>query len=139
MNDLQKKNRAMVAQMAKAEAEKVTTQAKNMGVTQVIIARSDGFDMDGVRMVADFALEPFDHGVAAIISKNGNTFVLGVISKGIPVTTLHCGKLVTKVASIVGFKGGGRPDLGQAGGIESSKFGQLTSTLETELHQILVK
>ncbi len=139
LNDLQKKNRAMVAQMAKAEAEKVTTQAKNMGVTQVIIARSDGFDMDGVRMVADFALEPFDHGVAAIISKNGNTFVLGVISKGIPVTTLHCGKLVTKVASIVGFKGGGRPDLGQAGGIESSKFGQLTSTLETELHQILVK
>lgn len=139
LSDCQKKNKALVATMAKSVAEVASHNAKHISTTNVIITKVDGFDMEGVRMVADFALEPFDHGLAAVLSKLGDSCYLGVISKGIPQSTIHCGKLVTRVGNLLGFKGGGRPDLGQAGGIDCNKSSQVLVTLESEINSILEK
>ena len=138
-SELGKRNKALVATLAKEKAEIIEKLAKRVGTTHVIITRADGFDMEGLRMVADFALESFDHGVCAVLSKFGEACYMVVISKGIPPATLQCGKLITRVGNIVGFKGGGRPDLGQAGGIDHSKASQVLATLETELHSMLEK
>ncbi len=139
LSETQKRNRSLVMSMAKGVADKASLSAKRVGTTHVIITRADSFDMEGVRMVADFSLEPFDHGVAVVLSKLGESCYLAAISKGIPQSTLQCGKLITRVGNLVGFKGGGRPDLGQAGGIEPAKAGQVLATLETELHTMLEK
>jgi alanyl-tRNA synthetase len=137
LDDVTKRNRALVSSLAKIHAEQSQSLAKRYGSTNVIIARTDGFDMEGVRLVADFSLECFDHGVSAILSKLGDKCYLCVISKGIPSANFHSGKLITKVGSICGFKGGGKPDLGQAGGIAPENADQVLSTIELELKNLL--
>lgn len=137
LDDVTKRNRALVSSLAKIHAEQSQSLAKRFGSTNVIIARADGFDMEGVRLVADFSLECFDHGVSAILSKLGDKCYLCVISKGIPSANFHSGKLITKVGSICGFKGGGKPDLGQAGGIAPENADQVLSTIELELKNLL--
>ena len=137
LDDMTKRNRALVSSLAKINAEQSQSLAKRFGSTNVIIARTDGFDMEGVRLVADFSLDCFDHGVSAILSKLGDKCYLCVISKGIPFANFHSGKLITKVGSICGFKGGGKPDLGQAGGIAPENADQVLSTIELELKNLL--
>lgn len=137
LDDVTKRNRALVSSLAKIHAEQSQSLAKRFGSTNVIIARTDGFDMEGVRLVADFSLECFDHGVSAILSKLGDKCYLCVISKGIPSANFQSGKLITKVGSICGFKGGGKPDLGQAGGIAPENADQVLSTIELELKNLL--
>jgi alanyl-tRNA synthetase len=137
LDETVKRNRALVSSLAKIHAENSQSLAKRYGSTNVIIARADGFDMEGVRLVADFSLECFDHGVSAILSKLGDKCYLCVISKGIPFSNFHSGKLITKVGSICGFKGGGKPDLGQAGGIAPENANQVLSTIELELKNLL--
>ena len=137
LDDMTKRNRALVSSLAKINAEQSQSLAKRFGSTNVIIARADGFDMEGVRLVADFSLDCFDHGVSAILSKLGDKCYLCVISKGIPFANFHSGKLITKVGSICGFKGGGKPDLGQAGGIAPENADQVLSTIELELKNLL--
>lgn len=137
LGEAKKRIKALTSSMAKVEGEQASNRAVRVGATNVMIERFDGFDMDGIRMIADFALDAFDHGVAIILSKNGQKCFLVAISKSIPTSKLHCGKLIGKVGSIVGFKGGGRPDMGQAGGIEPAKASQVLATFETELAGIL--
>jgi alanyl-tRNA synthetase len=137
LDDITKRNRALVSSLAKINADQSQSLAKRFGSTNVIISRADGFDMEGVRLVADFSLDCFDHGVSAILSKLGDKCYLCVISKGIPSANFHSGKLITKVGSICGFKGGGKPDLGQAGGIAPENADQVLSTIELEIKNLL--
>ena len=46
-------------------------------------------------------------------------FGAGVVAQG-----LHAGKFVAEVAGVCGGKGGGRPNLAQAGGSDPSKIGE---------------
>lgn len=137
LDETTKRNKALISSLAKIHSEQAEALAKRFGSTNVIIARADGFDMEGARLVADFSLEGFDHGVSAILSKLGDKCYLCILSKGIPFNNFHCGKLVTKVGSICGFKGGGKPDLGQAGGIAPESADQVLSTIELEMKNLL--
>ncbi|MEZ4813039.1 MAG: DHHA1 domain-containing protein [Caldisericia bacterium] len=130
---------SLTTTIAKNNAEILKDQAMKVGATHVIIARQDSFDMQGLRMLADFTLDAFDHGVAVLLGKNAGKILLVVISKGLPSNVVHCGKLVGKVGGIVGFKGGGRSEMGQAGGIDPSRADQVLTTIESELAEQLTK
>ncbi len=134
-----KQIRSLTTSIAKIQAEFLKDQAKKVGATHVVVARQDSFDMQGLRMLADFTLDAFDHGVAVLLGKTGDKCLLVAISKGLPSNVVHCGKLIGKVGGIVGFKGGGRSDMGQAGGIDPAHAGQVLTAIESELASQLTK
>ena len=62
-------------------------------------------------------------GVIVLASRSeGQVRLLAAVTKDLT-GQVHAGKLVSQIAPIVGGKGGGRPELAQAGGTDPSKIG----------------
>jgi alanyl-tRNA synthetase len=82
----------------------------------VVVARLDGLDPEGLRMVADSVRERLGSGVVCLGSvSDGKVSLVGAVTKDLT-RRFHAGKLVQQVAKAVDGGGGGRPDLAQAGG-----------------------
>jgi alanyl-tRNA synthetase len=58
---------------------------------------------------------------------DGNVSLISAVTKDLAGTKVHAGKLVGAIAQEVGGRGGGRPDLAEAGGKDS---GALPAALE---------
>jgi len=81
---------------------------------------------DGKRLLelADQLRERLGSGVVVLASnKDGRVSLLAAVTKDLT-SQIHAGKLIGQIAPIVGGKGGGRPELAQAGGKEPSKIGE---------------
>jgi alanyl-tRNA synthetase len=52
-------------------------------------------------------------------TENGRVALISAVTKDLAGKKIHAGKLVGAVAEAVGGKGGGRPDLAEAGGKDS--------------------
>ena len=55
------------------------------------------------------------------LASNGKASLVAVVSPDMQ-KRLHAGKIIKRVAELVGGSGGGRPDFAQAGGKESEKL-----------------
>jgi alanyl-tRNA synthetase len=67
----------------------------------------------------------------AVEKGDGVTLALGVTKDLIP--RFKAGDLIREVSSVVGGKGGGRPDFAQAGGSDASQLDAAFARLETLL------
>ncbi|MFW6022206.1 MAG: alanine--tRNA ligase [Halanaerobiaceae bacterium] len=89
----------------------------------LLTAELDGMDNEGLRKLSDQLKEQLDSGVIVLASNLGEKvlFVASVtgdlIGKG-----CHAGKIVGQIAKITGGGGGGRPDMAQAGGRDTSRI-----------------
>ena len=97
----------------------LTSQAIDVAGIKVLATVIDGADIKTLRELMDQMkqkLAPAAVGLAAI---DGDKVSLIAGTAG---TELHAGKLVNHVAQQVGGKGGGRPDMAQAGGSKPSSL-----------------
>ena len=78
----------------------------------------------------DFSKSKIESGVVIIISVFEEKISVAIgVTKDI-LNRIHAGKLVGKIASSLGGKGGGRPDFAQAGGgKEINKIDQILSSI----------
>ncbi len=77
-----------------------------------------------LREVGDKVRDSLDSGVAVLGGRiNGKAALLAIVTKDLT-DQIKAGAIVNKVATIVGGKGGGRPDMAQAGGPMADKLGQ---------------
>ena len=78
--------------------------------------------MDTLRSTCDRLKDHFERGVIVLGAVEGDKvrLVAGVTRN--LVDSVHAGKLINFVAGQVGGKGGGRPDMAQAGGSDASKL-----------------
>jgi alanyl-tRNA synthetase len=82
-------------------------------------------DMDALREMADKFRQKYDTGVVVLASQQDDKPILiAALTENLVQRGLHAGKLVKRVASVVGGGGGGRPTLAQAGGKDSSKLSE---------------
>jgi alanyl-tRNA synthetase len=77
-------------------------------------------DRDSLRQMIDTLRQKMGSGVVVLFAANDGkvTLIAGVTKDLIP--KLHAGKLVQELAKMVGGSGGGRPDLAEAGGKDTS-------------------
>lgn len=104
------------AKLASNQGDSLTDQAVEVEGVQVLAARLDGMQAKELRDTLDRLKDKLGSAaiVLATVDEDKVSLVAGV-TKDL-VKRLHAGKLVGEVATKVGGKGGGRPDMAQAGG-----------------------
>jgi alanyl-tRNA synthetase len=89
---------------------------------KVLAVRLDDQDISGLRNTADSLKAKLKSGVVVLGGvSEGKVLLIASVTKDLT-KKVHAGNLVKNVARIVGGGGGGRPDMAQAGGKDTSKL-----------------
>jgi alanyl-tRNA synthetase len=120
---LEKQIESLQGRQAKDQAQDLVAKARPVAGVNVIAVRvEDGLDQERLRALADSVRERLGSGVICLGSTQGDKVSLvTAVSKDLT-ARFNAGKLIQEVASSVGGRGGGRPDLAQAGGKDPSKL-----------------
>jgi alanyl-tRNA synthetase len=120
--ELEKELEQLKAKLASSQGSDLAAQAVEIGGIQVLAARLDGVDPKSLRDTVDQLKNKL--GTAAIVlatvKADKVSLVAGVTKDA--TDRLKAGELVNQVAQQVGGKGGGRPDMAQAGGSQPEQL-----------------
>ena len=98
------------------------SQAREIKGVKVLAAQVDGFDRQQLRTLADSLRNKWKTAVVVLATiEDGSIAIVSGVTKDLT-AKVHAGKLAGSVAQSVGGKGGGRPDMAQAGGTDPSKL-----------------
>ncbi len=125
-----KQLKSLQAKMASSQGDKIANSAIKVGDANVLAAKIDGADVNTLRETLDKLKNKLDPAVIVLAAVDGDkvSLVAGV-SKSLT-TTFKAGELVNHVAQQVGGKGGGRPDMAQAGGKDPSKLAEALASVQ---------
>ena len=102
---------------------------REIGGIKVLSARSDVGDPKALREVADQLRDKLQSGVVVLGGvADGKVALVAAVTADLA-ARVHAGKIIGEVAKIVGGKGGGRPDLAQAGGSDPSRLDEALETV----------
>ena len=102
---------------ARVEAEKLMTLVQRRGEVPTVIANLGEQNAEYLRWVVDALRSAQFDGVALLASvSEGRVAMIASVGKEWVGKGLHAGKLIKEVAAAVDGKGGGRPDVAEAGG-----------------------
>jgi alanyl-tRNA synthetase len=88
---------------------------------KVLVQKSEVGDAKALRDVGDKLRDKLGSGVVVLFGvADGRVTLLTMVSKDL-VDRVHAGKLAGALAELVGGRGGGKPDMAQAGGSDVSK------------------
>jgi len=128
--------KALEKELAKAKAElavhagaKLLDKAKDLGVAKLVAAQIEA-DAAALREIVTDLTGKSDNAVILLAAVNdGKVSLCAGVSK--PLTNkVKAGDLVKFAAEQVGGKGGGRPDLAQAGGTDAAKLPEMLGSVE---------
>jgi len=122
---LEKEVQQLKNQLAGGRSSDLAAQAVDIGGTKVLAARVDGADRNALRNALDRLKDQLGSAVIVLGSAVAEDEVLLVAGVTKDCTArVKAGELINVVALQVGGKGGGRPDMAQAGGKDVSQLGQ---------------
>jgi alanyl-tRNA synthetase len=112
----------METKLARSKAEDLVSAARRVNGVAVVAGRIDGLDPDGLRALADTLRDRLGSGVVCIGSAvDGKVNLVAAVTKDLT-RRFPAGKLIQEVAQAAGGRGGGRPDLAQAGAPDASRL-----------------
>ncbi len=110
---LEKELEALKRELAKAAAGDLAAEARDIAGVKVLAARFDG----DLREQADRLRDQLGTSLVVLVAASDDKVqLLAAVTKDIAGSKLHAGKVIQAVAPLVAGRGGGRPDLAQAGG-----------------------
>jgi alanyl-tRNA synthetase len=124
VKSLEKEVAALKSKLAAGQGDELVTKAIDVNGIKVLAATMDGADVAGLRETMDKLKDKL--GTAAIVLasvlEGKVSLIAGVTSDA--TSKVKAGDLVNFVAKQVGGKGGGRPDMAQAGGTDPAALPQ---------------
>ena len=135
--------KALEKELAKAKAElavhagtKLLDNAKDLGAASLVVAQIDA-EASALRDIVTDLTGKSDKAVVLLAAVNdGKVSLCAGVSK--PLTAkVKAGDLVKFAAEQVGGKGGGRPDLAQAGGTDVAKLPETLASVENWVNNLL--
>ncbi|MGD0428017.1 MAG: alanine--tRNA ligase [Candidatus Acidiferrales bacterium] len=117
---LEKQLQALKRKAAGSLAGDLVEQARTVKGVRLIAAHVNGYDRDALRQLVDALRQKLGSGVVVLASADdGKVALITAVTKDL-IPKLHAGKIVQELAKLVGGSGGGRPDLAEAGGKDTS-------------------
>jgi len=115
---LEKELEQLKAKLASSQGSDLASQAQEINGLKVLAARLDGADPKSLRDTVDQLKNKLGSSAIVLATVSGDkvSLVAGVSKDS--TDKLKAGELVNMVAQQVGGKGGGRPDMAQAGGTQ---------------------
>lgn len=135
LNATKKQMAVLQSKMAKVTFDELLANLEDIGGKQALIAQVDNIPTDTLREMADwFRNKVKTHGVLVLGTvSEGKPSLLVALTDDLVKAGMKAGELIKPLAAIIGGGGGGRPNMAQAGGKDST---QLPSAL-TQARQLL--
>ncbi|QJY37255.1 alanine--tRNA ligase [Vibrio europaeus] len=134
---LEKEIQKLKDKMAAAESANIMAKAQEINGVKVLIAGMEGADPKNLRTMVDNAKNQMGSGVVMIANVNGDKIgLIAGVTKDL-IGKVKAGDLVKMVAEQVGGKGGGRPDMAQAGGTDVAALPEAMKTVQPWLEERL--
>ncbi|WP_353176985.1 alanine--tRNA ligase [Salinisphaera sp. T5B8] len=123
--------------LAASQGDDLADAAREIGGAQVVIRRMDGADRKVLRDTVDALKNKLENAVVVLgAASDGKVALIAGVAKN-QSKTVPAGDLVNFVAEQVGGKGGGRPDMAQAGGSDASKLDEALESVYAWIEQRL--
>jgi alanyl-tRNA synthetase len=139
--DQQKELEKEVEQLqAKANADKsgeLINQAQDVDGVKLLAVKVEGVDGKGLREFADQLRDKIGSGVLVLVAESGGKVALLVAVTKDLLDKVKAGVLIKPLAEIVGGRGGGKPELAQAGGSDTAKIEALLQAAPEQLKAIM--
>ena len=117
---LEKQVGAQKRKAAGSQAQDLLERAREVKGVRVLAAQVDGVDRESLRNLSDSLRQKIGSGVIVLGAvEDGKVALITAVTKDLT-AKLHAGKIVQELAKLVGGSGGGRPDLAEAGGKDTS-------------------
>jgi len=135
--ELEKELAALAATQALSGLDQLIDSATEIDGVQVINGRIQLDSPKTLREVGDKVRDRMGSGIAVLGGEiNGKAALLALVSKDLT-GRVKAGQLVARVAAIVGGKGGGRPDMAQAGGSMPDKLPEAIKAVPEIVSELL--
>jgi len=113
---LEKQVEQLKLRIAQSQAAGLEDQARELKGVKVLAGRVDGMDRPQMRALADTLRNKWKTAVVVLASAQDSQIALvSAVTKDLT-RKVHAGRLIGEVARAVGGRGGGRPDMAEAGG-----------------------
>ena len=134
---LEKQLEAMRRKGALSKLDDLVAQARTIKGVKVISAQIEGVNRDGMRKLVDSLRQKLGSGVVVLgTAEDGKVALLAGITKDLT-SKLHAGKVIQAIAKEVGGSGGGRPDLAEAGGKDTTGLKRALEQVYPLIDQLL--
>jgi alanyl-tRNA synthetase len=121
---LEKEVLRLKAKIASDSAQVGGDAVKSVNNTKVLIQKVAVDNPAALRDLADRLKEKIKSGIVVLGSVNGpKAFLIVAVTKDLT-DRFHAGNVIKQIASMVGGRGGGRPDMAQAGGTQPENLDQ---------------
>jgi alanyl-tRNA synthetase len=125
-----------VGQLKEKEALVTAASLAPNGDQRPVIERVDGMDRQQMRLIADSLRNKKIPVIVLASTGNGDVAIVAAVRKDMT-GKFHAGKLAAALAQAVGGKGGGRPDMAEAGGKDATTLNAALEKLRREIESQL--
>jgi alanyl-tRNA synthetase len=124
LKDTQKHLAAVKSELAIAKSDQLLSAAEDLGEFKIIVAQLGDVDAEALKTAAERLQQKLGNAavVLASIPEPDKVSLVAAFSPEVNKKGLQAGKFIGGIAQICGGKGGGRPNLAQAGGRDASKL-----------------
>ncbi len=120
--------------LSSTQTQSDSSRVRTIGTVQVCSQKVEKATPEDLRTLSDSHLTRLKSGIIALASTDdGNVALLVRVSKDL-VPNFHAGNLVKALAPSIDGRGGGKPEMGQAGGKNADK---LDWVLDEELDRLI--
>jgi alanyl-tRNA synthetase len=131
---LEKELEAQKRKEALSQVDKLAARVQMVKGVKVIAAEVENVDREGLRQLVDSLRQKLGSGVVALgMPEDGKVALIAGVTKDLT-AKIHAGKLIQALAKRLGGSGGGRPDLAEAGGKDTTglkvALGSVASLIE---------
>jgi alanyl-tRNA synthetase len=133
----EKEIQALKGKLASGTGGDLGSRAVEIGGARVLAARLDGADAGAMRDTVDQLRNKLGSAIVVLGAvEDGRVRLVAGVTKDLT-GRVKAGELVNAVATQVGGKGGGRPDLAEAGGKDPDKLDTALASVENWVRQKL--
>jgi alanyl-tRNA synthetase len=122
---------------ALSQLDDLASAAQSIKGVKTVIGQVETIDREALRQLVDSLRQKLGSGVVVLgMPDNGKVALIAGVTKDLT-AKVHAGKLIQALAQKVGGKGGGRPDLAEGGGEDTSALNSALRSVPPYLESLL--